>query len=98
MMLNQNHRQSIEPYREHDVFDRRPCLDSNEHDHNPYDEDTTDNNNNNNNKNDTSFVDQSQVIFVSCVTFDDVKINMVDFSRIVRDADNCDRRRSSLRS
>jgi len=31
-------------------------------------------------------------------TFEDVRIKIVDFSKIVLDADNCDRRRSSLRS
>lgn len=32
------------------------------------------------------------------LTFDEVNMSIVDFSRIVREAESCDRRRSSLRS
>lgn len=39
MMLNPNHRQSIEPYQEHDEFDYKQDHDIFEHVDNPYDED-----------------------------------------------------------
>ena len=86
-LLNLNRRQSIEPHQEHDGFDYKQDHGICEHGDNLYDED----------KSKERHLKSFQLIFKDS-TLEDVKISIVDFSRIVREADNCERRRSSFRS
>jgi hypothetical protein len=77
--LNLNHRQLIEPYPEHDVFDYKQDHDIYEHGDIHYDEDKS----KARRRNDLSL----KWVLYEC-TLEDVSISIVVFSKTVRDADN----------